>query len=260
MNNYIDLFNINTTVMPFNAEQLNTVVKTSVTCGFVPCSYSDLISTIKDINSSTEYDVTLNADEIIKNNSDPTKTINVFLQVEGDRVNNVYATHINTTDNICSFDTYSSEFKSALFDLKVKIAKKYLCTYENINRWAIQSSVNISETVVSKLANDFELFTKYIMQTNDLQSFVNSLDKAVIDTYLSNLEKLGEKLLQKYKTEVLTHFKNITKLETTVKIKNPIIVRIYALSNIASMCKRDWPRLNVVSLDRRAFDSLSWYV
>lgn len=260
MNNYIDLFNINTTVMPFAAEQLNAVVKSSVSCGFVPCSYSDLISTIKEINSSTEYDVTLNADEIIKCNSDPTKTINVFLQVEGDRVNNVYATHINDTEHLCSFDTYSSEFKSELFDLKVKIAKKYLCTYENINNWAIQSNASISETVVSKLANDFDLFTKYIMQTKDLQSFVDTLDKSVVNSYVSKLEKLGEKLLQKYKTEVLTHFKNITKLETTVKIKNPIIVRIYALSNIASICKREWPRLNVISLDRRAFDSLSWYV
>lgn len=259
MANFIDLFRPDSTAMPFAADQLNSIVHATVSCGFVPCNYSSLISTIKEINRADEYDISLNSDQIIKDNSDPTKSINVLLQVEGERVNNVYSAHISE-DETSTFDTYSIEFKSEIFELKDRLLKKFVCNYENINSWAINSDARISETIVTKLVNDYELFKKYILNTKDLESFIESISKENVDTYCKALARAGEKVLIKYKHEVLKHFKNITKLETKIKIKKPIIVRIYALSSVASACKRDWPRLSVVSVDKTTFDTLSWYV
>lgn len=260
MTNFVDLFKPDTTAMPFAADQLNSIVHATVSCGFVPCNYSALISTIKEINSAKEYEISLNADKIVKDNADPTKDINILLQVEGERINNVYNFHVNTDSDITTFDTYSSEFKSELYELKDKLIKKIICTYENINTWAINANAKISETMVTKLASDYELFKKYILNTKDVESFVESLSKESVDAYCKALSKLGEKILIKYKSEVLVHFKNITKLETTIKIKKPVIVKIYALSSVANACKRDWPRLNVISVDKTTFDTLSWYV
>lgn len=262
MNKYIELFDIKSTALPFSADQLNSVVKSTVSCGFVCCNYSELITKVNDISKATEYDITLNATELLKIGVDPTKNINVIIQVEGSRVNNIYDAHIESDDDnsICTFTTYSPEFKAELYELKSKIAKKFLCVYEAINSWAVAEGVSIAEDTINMLCNDFDKFSSYILSSDDLESFVNALPKEIVNNYFKALTFYGKNLLKKYKTEVLTHFKNITKLETKVKIKNPIIVKIFALSNVASICKNEWPSLPIVSLDRRSFDSLSMYV
>lgn len=262
MNKYIELFDIKSTALPFSADQLNSVVKSTVSCGFVCCNYSELITKVNDISKATEYDITLNATELLKIGVDPTKNINVIIQVEGSRVNNIYDAHIESDDDnsICTFTTYSPEFKAELYELKSKIAKKFLCVYEAINSWAVTEGVSIAEDTINMLCNDFDKFSSYILSSDDLESFVNALPKEIVNNYFKALTLYGTNLLKKYKTEVLTHFKNITKLETKVKIKNPIIVKIFALSNVASICKNEWPSLPIVSLDRRSFDSLSMYV
>ena len=96
-----DVFNCNSTVLPFTADQLNAIVKSTVSCGFVFCNYGELITTINKINRASTYDVTLNTDEIIKNNTDPTKNYNVVIQVEGDRKNNIYDAHIQADEFGC---------------------------------------------------------------------------------------------------------------------------------------------------------------
>lgn len=257
-----DVFNCNSTVLPFTADQLNAIVKSTVSCGFVFCNYSELLTTLTDINRSDTYEVTLNTDEIIKNNTDPTKNYNVVIQVEGSRKNNVYDAHIQAdeTGSFCSFDTYSSEFKSELFDLKRALAKKYLCTYDAINNWAIEEGVKIAEDTLNSICNNFDLFDKYIMSTKDLDSFVENLPSDTVKQYINALNVNCTKILKKYKNEVLAHLKNITKLETKITLHKPIIVKIFALSGAATACKRDWPTIPVVSLDRRAFDSLNWFV
>lgn len=262
MNKYIELFDIKSTALPFSADQLNSVVKSTVSCGFVCCNYSELITKVNDISKATEYDITLNATELLKTSVDPTKNINVIIQVEGSRVNNIYDAHIESDDDnsICTFTTYSAEFKAELYELKSKIAKKFLCVYEAINSWAVAEGVSIAEDTINMLCNDFDKFSSYILSSDDIESFVNALPKEIVNNYFKALTFYGKNLLKKYKTEVLTHFKNITKLETKVKIKNPIIVKIFALSNVASICKNEWPSLPIVSLDRRSFDSLSMYV
>lgn len=262
MHKYSDIFDINSTVLPFTAEQLNSVVKSTVSTGFVFCNYSELITTVNKINRAQTYDVTLNTDEIVKNNTDPTKSYNVIIQVEGCRKNNIYDAHIKSdeTGNFCSFDTYSAEFKSEIYELKQKLAKKFLCTYDAINNWAINSNVSISEDMIHRLCTNFELFKKYILTTEDLLSFIDALPDDVSKKYIDYLTVNCTKVLQKYKNEVLAHLKNITKLETTLTLHKPIIVKIYALSSVASAAKRDWPTLPVVSLDRRSFESLNWFV
>lgn len=262
MHKYTDIFNISSTVLPFTAEQLNTVVKSTVSCGFVFCNYSELVTTINDISRSSTYKITLNTDEIIKNNTDPTKNYNVVIQVEGCRKNNVYDAHImsDETGNFCSFDTYSSEFKSEIYELKQRLAKKYLCSYDAINNWAIENGISIAEDMIHRLCNDFDLFVKYILTTEDLHSFVDTLPSETSKKYVDVLSLNSVKILKKYKNEVLYHLKNITKLETTITVEKPIIVKVFALSSVAAACKRDWPTLSVVSLDRRAFDSLNWFV
>lgn len=262
MHKYTDIFDISSTVLPFTAEQLNTVVKSTVSCGFVFCNYSELVTTINDISRATTYEITLNTDEIIKNNTDPTKNYNIVIQVEGCRKNNVYDAHIvsDETGNFCSFDTYSSEFKSEIYELKQRLAKKYLCSYDAINNWAIENSVSIAEDMIHRLCNNFELFTKYILATDDIHSFVESLPSDTAKKYVDMLSLNSTKILKKYKNEVLYHLKNITKLETSITVEKPIIVKVFALSNVAAMCKRDWPTLPIISLDRRAFDSLNWFV
>ena len=262
MYKYSDVFDINSTVLPFTADQLNAVVKSTVSSGFVFCNYSELITTINAINKAQTYDVTLNDMEIIKSNSDPTKSYNVIIQVEGCRKNNVYDAHIKADEsgNFCSFDTYSAEFKSEIYELKQKLAMKFLCTYDAINNWAINAGVSIAEDMIHKLCNNFELFSKYVLTTADLLSFVDALPPDISKKYIDYLTVNSTKVLQKYKNEVLAHLKNITKLETTITLHKPIIVKIFALSSVASACKRDWPTLPVISLDRRSFDSINLFV
>ena len=262
MHKYSDVFNINSTVLPFTADQLNAVVKSTVSFGFVFCNYSELITTINAINKAQTYDVTLNDAEIVKNNSDPTKSYNVIIQVAGCRKNNVYDAHIRSdeTGNFCSFDTYSAEFKSEIYELKQKLAKKYLCTYDAINNWAIEAGVSIAEDMIHKLCNNFEMFAKYILTTEDLLSFVDALPSDISKNYINYLTVASTSVLKKYKNEVLAHLKNITKLETTITLHKPIIVKIFALSSVASACKRDWPNLPVISLDKSSFDSVNAFV
>lgn len=262
MNKYIELFDIRSTALPFSADQLNNIVKSTVSNGFVCCNYSNLITTVNEICKATTYDITLNTTELLKTSTDPSKNINAIIQVEGSRVNNVYDAHIETNDDnsICTFMSYSPEFKDELYELKTKLVKKFLCVYEAINSWAIAESVSISEDTINILCNDFDKFSSNILFSDDLESFVEALPKEIVNNYFKALSYYGTVLLKKYKNEILTHLKNILKLETTVKIKNPIIVKIFVLSNVSAICKKEWPNLPIVSLDRRAFDSLSMYV
>lgn len=262
MRRYNEIFNINSTVLPFAPDQLNALVKATVSSGYVACNYNNLITTIHDINKSTEYDITLNASEIAQINADPTKNINVIIQVEGDRINNLYQYHIANIDDdsLCTFDSYSAEFKSEIYELKAKLAHKILDTYENISAWAVDENVSIADDTIRMMCNDFDMFKQYILNTNDIEGFVKSLSDEVLSKYMSELTKNGIKILQKYKTEVLDHFKNISKLETSIKIKNPVIVRIYVVSNLVAKCKVEWPQLDVIGLDRHSFESLSMYV
>lgn len=262
MYNFIDIFNPTTTVLPFSPDQLDSIVKSTVSSGFVMCNYNELITTINKINTAKEYDITLNAESILQNSTDPTQNNNVIIQVEGDRVNNIYNAHLISADdnNLCSFDTYSVEFKTDVYNLKRAMLKKYICNYESLNAWASAEGVSITEDTILKLCNDFQLFVDNILLSKDLESFVRNLSKESIDTYVNALIKYGKALLQKYKVEVLTHFKNIAKLETVIKIKNPIIIKIYALSAVATKCKHDWPNLQITPVDRKSFESLSLYL
>lgn len=260
MLNFIDIFNINSTVSPINRDEIENGFFSEVSNGFVLCNYNELITTIKEINSSNVYDISTNSDELFKTVNNPGSPVNVAMIIEGIRYNNKHYSDkaiINVEEkDLASFESYSVFFKSEIKNLKNAIFKKLLWNYECVDAWFNNSNVKLTLSSKEKIIDDYDFFNKYILNTSDYIDFINCQDKTVKDNVIKALRKYIKPILDKYRHEIVMHFNNITDNELSIKIKNPIISKIYVINNVANICKKEWPKLPIIGIDRKSFENL----
>jgi hypothetical protein len=107
------------------------------------------------------------------------------------------------------------------------------------------------------LIDNFEEFKKTILTTEDLHRFIDACDEGSLQQAAQVLTLSLVKMLDKYRPELNHHIMNSTRREPNILIKNPVINRIFIVSNFARQCEKDWPKIKFTSLDRRSFESIS---
>lgn len=258
---YNEILNINSTALPFTTDTLSNIVDKNLVNGFVLCDYSVLIKTINDIISSKEYRVTLNPENIYNSSNNPINTVNVAIKVEGVRHSNSYFTNkVLYNNEYATFDTYSPELIDDIKELKEKVIKAKLWNFAVINRWFEKAEVKLNTSYKAYFASNYDVFKENVLMTSDFESFISCCSDELLQKCAELLRVKGLELLKKYKNELMMHVDTATRNEIDIVITKPIIVGIYMVSNYAAQCRRDWPRLNVTSLSKQAFDSLCWNI
>ena len=109
------------------------------------------------------------------------------------------------------------------------------------------------------IATDWETFKKKVLMTSDLYGFIDSCGETDLQNATKALSKNLCTKLVKYKPELMHHIMNHSKREEVITVKNPIIKRIFIISNYARQCEKEWPVIKFTTLDKRTFDSLSMW-
>lgn len=254
-----DIFNIRTTHIPFTKDNFLNTIDSVVTKGYIPVNYDTLISSIKEISMATEYSIVINPNEIYNGVNSPLIQYNVLIEVEGMLTYNEYVDSMvnNTNDETwASFTTYSETFKDKIKTIKTNAYKKYLWNYHNVDAWCENNNVSIINDDKNNLVTDFDTFKERVLITDDYISFIDSCLDEDIKRAINYIVAQGLEILKLHKTELNNHIRLSNMRSTTISVKNPIITKIYALSNIVARAKKDWPRIKMTSLDKKSFESI----
>ena len=71
MLSYQEIFNIQKTTLPLTKKELEGILSKSVFTGYVQCSYSVLVQTLKDIATAETYQCTINPERMYQNGNNP---------------------------------------------------------------------------------------------------------------------------------------------------------------------------------------------
>lgn len=254
------VYNIQSPMIPFTKKELENVISKSTTIGYVSTNYYNLIETLKNISTATEIAATLNVNTIYNSTNNPIDKKDVLIKIEGTQTYQEYINNaINGNDDAeyMNFLTYSVLFRDSVKEIKLLTYKKFLWNYHNIDTWFKEKNIGLTTDTKNKLIQDFDYFVKTVLSTNDYLSFIDCCSDNDLQLASSFLIKNGIQLLQKYKVELNNHIHTMNKTEEQIILKNPIIVKIYMLSSVASQCKKDWPRLKFAVLDKKSLDSIA---
>lgn len=255
-----NVYNIQSPMIPFSKADLEKVISKHTMIGYVSTDYNNLIETLKNIATATTLNVTLNVNTIYNSANNPIDKQDVLIKVEGTQTYKEYINNAISNDEdseYMNFLTYSVLFRDSVRELKYTMYKKFLWNYHNIDSWFKNKNIGLTSDTKNRLIQDFEYFKEVILHTNDYNGFIESCLDDDIKLASEYLAKASYALLQKHKTELNTHIHNMNKSEEHIIIKNPIIVKIYMLSNVASQCKRDWPKIKFAVLDKKSLDSIA---
>lgn len=260
MFSYSEIFNIQKTTLPISAKELSGVLSQKSFMGFVQCPYNRLIDTLEEISKADTYKVSINPNQMYHNGANPFHQADCVIQVEGLRsfdefVNKVVAQE--DTKEWTDFITYSETFKDEIRILKSQIIHKYLWNIQNINNWFDDARIALPTSRKEEIAQNWESFKQSVLLSSDLYSFIDSCDEGSLKRATESLARCTIKKLQKYRPELDKHVNNNTKREIDITVKNPIINRIFIVSNFANQCEKDWPSIKFTKLDRRSMDAIS---
>lgn len=262
MLSYTEIFNIQKTTLPISKKELESVLSKSIFSGYVQCSYSVLVQTLKEIAKAESYRCTINPEQMYQNGNNPFDKAEVIIQIEGTRyyeefINKIVAAE--DTKEWTDFVTYSETFRGELKALKEQIISKYLWSRQNINQWCEDKFVSILGEDKEDLITDWNKFKAKVLLTSDLYGFIDSCNETDLQKATKALSKSLCDKLQKYKPELMNHILNNSKRELEITVKNPIIKRIFIVSSLAKQCQTDWPVIKFTTLDKRSFDTLSMW-
>ena len=196
------------------------------------------------------------------NSNNPFTKAECIIQVEGTRYYEEFINRVISNEDSkewTDFVTYSETFKDELRVLKCQIISKYLWNRMNLNNWFEEKSVSLLGDAKEAIATDWETFKKKVLMTSDLYGFIDSCSEADLQNATKALSKNLCTKLVKYKPELMHHIVNNSKREEVITVKNPIIKRIFIISNYARQCEKEWPVIKFTTLDKRTFDSLSMW-
>lgn len=262
MLSYSEIFNIQKTTLPLSKKELENVLSKSIFTGYVQCPYNVLVQTLKEISTANSYAVTINPEIMYNNSNNPFTKAECIIQVEGTRYYEEFINRVISNEDSkewTDFVTYSETFKDELRVLKCQIISKYLWNRMNLNNWFEEKSVSLLGDAKEAIATDWETFKKKVLMTSDLYGFIDSCGEADLQNATKALSKNLCNKLVKYKPELMHHIINNSKREEIITVKNPIIKRIFIISNYARQCEKEWPVIKFTTLDKRTFDSLSMW-
>lgn len=254
------VFDIKNPMIPFTKKDLKSIINKNITVGYISTNYYNLIETIKNIQTSKTIPVTLNVNTIYNSTNNPIDKKDVLIKVEGTQTFDEYinnAVNSDESSEYLNFLTYSVLFKDSIKQIKLNAYKKYLWNYHNIDSWFNINNIGLTSDTKNKLIQDFDYFNTNVLNTNDYLTFINACSETDLASAATYLIKAGTELLHKHKTELNIHINTSNKREEQIILNNPIILQIYMLSNVASQCKKDWPRLKFSVLDKRSLDSIA---
>lgn len=254
-----DIFDIKKTHIPFTKDEFMNSIDKDVVTGYIPVNYDVLIETIKQISMATEYSIVLNPNEIYNGTNSPIIQNNVLIEVEGIHTFNEFVDNmVNGEDDETwtSFISYSETFKDKIKAIKLNAYKKYLWNYHNIDNWFETSNIAVLKDDKNSIVTDFDTFKERVLLTDDFITFIDNCLDEDIKKALNFIVKQGLEVMKLHRTELNDHIKTANMRSTQITITNPIITKIYALSSIASRCKKDWPKLKVTPLDKKSFETI----
>lgn len=254
-----DIFDIKKTHIPFTRDEFLNSIDKEITKGYIPVNYDTLIEKLKEISMASEYSVVLNPNEIYNGTNNPLTQYNVLIEVEGTHTFNEFVnTMVSGEENSTwtSFISYSETFKDKIKEIKANAYKKYLWNYHNIDNWFESSNIAILNDDKNSLITDFDIFKERVLMTDDYIAFIDNCQDEDIQKAIAYIVKQGLAVLKLHKTELNQHIKTSNMRADTITIKNPIITKIYAMSGIAARCHKDWPKIKISSLDKKAFETI----
>ena len=260
MLNYSEIFDFRKTTLPLSKADLSKLLAKKSFMGYVQCPYNHLIETLKEISEAEQYQVSINPQQLYQNGVNPFNHAEVVIQVEGLRSYDEFVDRIISSEDgkeWTDFMTYSETFKSEVRALKLATIKKYLWNAANINNWFDEGGIKLPPARKFDLIDNFEEFKKTILTSEDLYRFIDACDEGMLKQAAQVLSLSLVKMLDKYRPQLNHHIMNNTRREPSILIKNPVINRIFIVSNFARQCEKDWPKIKFTSLDRRSFESIS---
>lgn len=262
MLSYQEIFNIQRTTLPLSKKELENVLTKSVFTGYVQCSYSVLVQTLKELSTAESCKCTINPDVMYQNTNNPFLKADCIIQVEGTRYYEEFINRVISNEDSkewTDFVTYSETFKDELRVLKCQIIAKYLWNHMNLNNWYEEKNVSLLGDTKAMMESDWETFKNKVLLTPDLYGFIDSCNQADLQKATKALSQNLCAKLVKYKPELMKHITNNSKREEVITVKNPIIKHIFIVSNYAKQCEKDWPVIKFTTLDRRSFENLSMW-
>lgn len=254
------IYNVNKTTLPMSKEVLLNCINNTPMFGYIHCTYNELISKIREINSSTQISVTKNPQEIFNATNNVEASPEVVFKIEGQKVSNdAYVNTVlqdNSIDTWTDFSTYSKEFREEILYIKELCFKKFLWNYENIHNWFLSGDIQLDTAIEYALAKDWNMFKTDVANTVDLDSFISSCNETDKKNFVNTLINNAKKIIMKYRVEFMTHVENNDKTETKITINNPIINKIIIVSSKYNQCKKEFPMLNVMSISQRNFNMI----
>ena len=259
MLNYTEIFNIQKTTLPIRKADLQNILSRKSFMGYVQCPYSRLVDTLKEICEADQYEITVNPEELYAQGNNPFHHADCLIRVEGLRSFDEFVSKVVSNEDTkewTEFITYSETFKDEIKTLKMNVIQKYLWNVQNISNWFSDNGLGLPTGTKQELANDWEMFKNNVLLSSDIYSFIDSCDEGELQKAASVLRSNLIKKLQKYRPELDKHVNNNTRREQSIIVKNPVINRIFIVSNYAKQCEKDWPKIEFTSLDRRSFETL----
>ena len=258
-----EIFDINKTSVPLNKEDLKKFLDKKSFMGFVTCPYSKLVETIRKISSSSEIEVSINNEKLMDSVNNPFIGSDVFIQVEGFRD---FEDYINSSINSDgdeewkTFNSYSTNFKSEIKKLKLKVIKKFLWNVQNINSWFENKNIKLPFEKKNEITNRFESFRESVLETKDLEGFIENCDSGELKEAVRVLVFNVLKKLEIYKGELFSHIKNKTKETDVVVVSNPVINRIFITKEFEKRCREEWSHLQFTPIERNKLEVLGLWV
>lgn len=262
MLSYQEIFNIQRTTLPLSKKELESVLSKSVFTGYVQCSYSVLVQTLKELATAESCKITINPEVMYQNTNNPFLKADCIIQVEGTRYYEEFINKVISAEDSkewTDFVSYSETFKDELRVLKCQVISKYLWNHMNLNNWYEEKNVPLLGDVKAAMESDWETFKSKVLLTKDLYGFIDSCNQADLQKATKALSQNLCTKLVKYKPELMQHITNNSKREEIITVKNPIIKHIFIVSNYARQCEKDWPVIKFTTLDRRSFENLSMW-
>ena len=260
MNDIQYIYSINKTTLPISKEVILDCINNAPVFGYIYCKYNQLISKIKEINLAPSISVTKNPEKIFTDINNPEETPEVIFKIEGQKLNNdPYIDTViknNDIDSWTDFTTYSKEMRTEILELKEKLFKKFLWNYENIHNWFLSGNIQLGNSMELQYAKDWNIFRNEVVDTEDLDSYIQACDDIAKENYKKFLIKNTKNLLKKHRVELMLHVDVADKNEETMTLNKPIINKIFLISNKYNQCRNEFPRLKVVGLSQRNFNMI----
>lgn len=249
------IFDKDKSALPLDKSHItSSVLNVNFVEGYYLSNYETIFQDLTTIAKADYVTAYTNSDVIYDFINNKDNIVDVIIKVEGRNENdNIFADRIlkfEDSVNFSTFDTYSENFRDNIKTFKYDLIKKHLWKPSNINNWATKNDVKIS---LQKILTDYDYFLTNVY--DDL--YLNACSEEDKKSYVVDLSNCSKNLVVKYKSEFVQRYNNSIMVADEVLVKNPIVRKIYCLSNVYQKFQKNYPKLQVIPLTKRNFEMIA---